>query len=138
MGPTPSFLVAETLLPPPARARVLLVDAEELDRKALARWLSYEYEVTTASDGQEGLERAAQARPDVVIADVAMPRLDGVTMVRRMRQTPGLRQVPVLFLTGLMSPERVIAGIAAGARAYIPKPVDLDLLTRKLRSALAK
>jgi len=65
-----------------------------------------------------------------------MPRLDGVSMVRAMKATESLRRVPVIFLTGQTSLSSVVAGIAAGARAYLPKPIDLDVLDRKLRSAL--
>lgn len=120
------------------RQRVLVVDDEEPTRRALAGWLSYEYEVATACDGIEGLEQALVQTPDAVIADVWMPRLDGVAMVRRMKEVERLRHVPVLFLTGQTSPTSVIAGISAGARAYLPKPVDLDVLDRKLRLALTR
>jgi len=126
---------AETL-PPPTRARILVVEDDESTLHALAGWLSYDYDVVTARDGIEGLERALESPPDVIVADVWMPRLDGVTMVRRMKQIAALRPIPVLFLTGQTMPASVIAGIAAGARAYLPKPIDLDVLDRKLRSAL--
>ncbi len=119
------------------RARILVVEDEENTRLALARWLSYEYDVVTASDGVEGLRIATmQQAPDLVLADVWMPHLDGVSMVRRMKGVESLRRVPVIFLTGQTSPPSVIAGIAAGARAYLTKPIDLDVLDRKLRSAL--
>lgn len=74
--------------------------------------------------------------PDVILTDVWMPRLDGVAMVGRLKEIAGLRRVPVIFLTGQTSVESVVAGIAAGARAYLPKPVELDTLDCKLRSAL--
>jgi CheY-like chemotaxis protein len=130
-------LVAEAQSPP-TRAHILIVDDDDLTLKALAAWLSYEYEVVTAHDGIEGLERAAELTPDVIISDVWMPRLDGVEMVRHMKRIEGLRHVPVLFLTGQTSPASVVAGISAGARAYLSKPIDLDVLERKLRSALAR
>jgi CheY-like chemotaxis protein len=120
----------------PPRARILVVDDDEATLRALAGWLSFQYEVITAHDGIEALERAAETPPDVIITDVWMPRLDGVAMVRRMKQTEELKHVPVLFLTGQTTPASVVAGIAAGARAYLPKPVDLDVLDRKVLSAL--
>jgi len=122
----------------PTRRRLLLIEDDAQSCAALCRWLSYEYDVTTAADGLEGLEIASRPPPpDVIVADVWMPRLDGVSMVARLKQKELLRRVPVIFLTGQTSPRSVAAGIAAGARAYLSKPVDLDLLDRKLRSALA-
>ncbi len=122
----------------PVRARLLLVEDDESTRTALAQWLRYEYDVVTAVDGIDALETAAAMTPppDVILTDVWMPRLDGISMVRRMKNIDGLRRVPVIFLTGQTSVQSVVAGIAAGARAYLPKPVELDMLDRKLRSAL--
>jgi CheY-like chemotaxis protein len=125
-------------IPPARRHRVLLVDDEEDTRKALAGWLAYDYEVVAAADGLAALEIATREGtvPDVVVADVWMPGLDGFEMVKRMTQNALLRHVPVIFLTGQTSPRSVVTGIAAGARAYLTKPIDLDVLDRKLRSAL--
>jgi len=123
--------------PPAARPRILVIDDDESTRSALAQWLSYEYDVVTAKDGIDGLEAATvMTRPDVILADVWMPRLDGVTMIRRIKAIEALRRVPVIFLTGQTSVHSVVAGIAAGAWAYLPKPVNLDVLDLKLRSAL--
>lgn len=120
------------------RARVLVVEDDENTRSALAGWLRHEYDVDTACDGVEGLEVATREGPppDVILADVSMPRLDGVAMVKRIKEFESLRHIPVVFLTGQATPASVIAGIAAGARAYLTKPIDLDVLDRKLRSAL--
>ena len=118
------------------RSRILVVEDEDGTRKALAGWLGHEYDVVVASDGIEGLQIATTQRLDVILSDVWMPRLDGVAMVRRMKEIDSLRRVPVILLTGQTSPQSVIEGIAAGARAYLPKPIDLDVLDRKVRSAL--
>jgi len=121
---------------PCVRARILVVDDDDTTRTALEHWLAYEYDVVAAADGIEGLELATTRAPDVIVTDVWMPRLDGVSMVRRMKEIEGLRRVPVIFLTGQTSPASFVAGISAGARAYLPKPIDLDVLDRKVRSAL--
>ncbi len=120
------------------RPLVLVVEDDESTRSALVSWLRHEYDVIAARDGLEGLRMATthQPRPDVILADVWMPLLDGVSMVRRLKEIDSLRRVPVIFLTGQTSPQSMVAGISAGARAYLPKPIDLDVLDRKLRSAL--
>jgi CheY-like chemotaxis protein len=121
------------------RPRVLLVEDDDSYRATLSRWLAQEYDVVTACDGVEGLERAAESPPpNVVVTDVAMPRLDGLEMVRRMKQVEALRRVPVIFLSAQTSTRSIIAGISAGARAYLSKPVDLEALDRKLRSAIGR
>jgi DNA-binding response OmpR family regulator len=121
-----------------ALRRILVVDDDEGTRHAIAAWLAGEYDVSTAADGIEGLQAVVRRVPDLVIADVWMPRADGVTMVRRMKQIDALKHVPVIFLTGQTSVQSVVAGISAGAWAYLSKPIDPDLLERKVRSALAR
>jgi CheY-like chemotaxis protein len=118
------------------RRRILIVDDDEGARTALAAWLGRDYEVVTAGDGIEGLERAAQMAPDIVIADVWMPRLDGVSMVNRMKRIESLRHVPVVFLSGQTEPVSIAAGFSAGGHSYLTKPIDLGLLEDELRLAL--
>lgn len=122
------------------RARILVVEDDVHTRTALTRWLEQDYEVVTASDGLEGLEAATKLDPppDLILTDVWMPRLDGVEMVTRIKRIELLRKIPAIFLTGQTSPVSMMAGLSAGARAYLPKPVDLEVLDRKLRSALRR
>jgi DNA-binding response OmpR family regulator len=129
-----------TIAPPDKRPSILIVEDDAGTRDALVRWLQHEYDTITACDGLEGLEIATTRRPppDLILADVWMPQLDGVGMVTRLKAIEALRHIPVIFLTGQTSPPSVIAGISAGARAYLSKPVDLDLLDRKVRSALGR
>jgi DNA-binding response OmpR family regulator len=120
------------------RPRVLIVDDDDVTLHALGRWLGYEYDIVEAHDGIEALESASITTPDVIITDVGMPRLDGIEMVRRMKKDNTLKHVPVIFLTANTTTESTVAGISAGARAYLAKPVDLDALDRKVRSALGR
>jgi CheY-like chemotaxis protein len=93
--------------------------------------------VTLAIDGIDGYEKAnEQPLPDLIIADVSMPELDGIAMVRRIRENDALRRVPVIFLTGQMSPANVIAGLSVGTFAYLPKPTDSAVLEGKVKRAL--
>ncbi len=121
-----------------ARPRILIVEDDANTRKALVGWLAQDYDVVAAADGVEGLEIATtqQPPPDLILADVWMPRLDGVEMVKRIKRVESLRRIPAIFLTGQTSPVSVMAGLSAGARAYLPKPIDLEVLDRKVRSAL--
>jgi CheY-like chemotaxis protein len=120
------------------RWRILIVDDDDGARSAIARWLEHDYEVITACDGLDGLDRAVQASPDIIIADVWMPKLDGVAMVDRMKRLDCLRETPVVFLTGQSEPASIAAGFSAGGHSYLTKPVDLDLLENEIRAALGR
>jgi CheY-like chemotaxis protein len=121
--------------PPPRRKSILLVEDEIAAAEVLARVLSSRYDVTVARDGMEGISMAGKSQPDLIITDVSMPRLDGVSMVRHIRSHLA-RKVPVIFITASNTPADVIAGIRAGARHYLSKPVDLDDLERRVARAL--
>ncbi len=116
--------------------RVLVVEDDDATRIAIARGLAPEYDVVTAVNGQEGLEIASETTIDAIVADIAMPVMDGITMVDRIRRARG-QTVPVLFLTAETAPTRVVESFAAGATSYLVKPVDLELLDNELRRALA-
>jgi CheY-like chemotaxis protein len=116
---------------------LLLVDDEDATRSALARWFERDYYVAVARDGDEGLAAATAFPPDLIIADVWMPGLDGIEMISRIRGIAPLARIPVVFLTGQPGSESVAACLSAGAVSYLSKPVDLDLLDREVVAALA-
>jgi CheY-like chemotaxis protein len=119
------------------RSRVLIVDDNDGTRTALIRWLRGDYEVIAARDGEEGFSVAMASEPDVIVTDLWMPRVDGISMIERLRRTESMRSVPVIFVTGHSAAER-IHGVSEGVIAYLPKPVDLDALENALRSALTQ
>lgn len=107
------------------------------NRELLREWLESEgHEVSTASDGEEALALAFASPPDLVIMDVTMPRLDGFTACRRLKQDERTHLVPVLLVTALQAREDRIQGIAAGCDDFITKPVDEAQLLARVRSAL--
>ncbi|HEV3192918.1 MAG TPA: response regulator [Polyangiaceae bacterium] len=122
----------------PPRKFILFVDDDEGMRTAMYNMFSREYRVSLAVDGVDGYLKAnIQPRPDLIIVDVAMPQLDGITMVRRIRENQALRQVPIIFLTGRMSPASLIEGMAVSPFAYLPKSGDPQVLENKVKDALA-
>ncbi len=121
-----------------AKKRVLVVEDEQDVANMIARFLSSEYDVVVAANGQEGLELAfAEPRPELIITDVMMPKLDGLTMVKRIRERDPNRRTPVIFLTAKSAPMDLVAGIQAGARHYITKPFQFDDLRKKVRKVLS-
>lgn len=120
------------------RRRVLIVEDDEPTRRLLAITLRRGYDVLAAADGVEGLELAASGRPDLIITDVMMPRLDGITMVRELRRREPSRRIPIIFLTAKGGAADVAAGIGAGARHYLVKPVRLQALEDMVKSLLKR
>lgn len=122
-----------------AKRRVLIVEDDEPTRRLLAITLRRTYDVIAAADGAEGLEMASTPPlPDLIITDVMMPRLDGVTMVREIRRRDAARKVPVIFLTAKGGAADVAAGIGAGARHYLVKPIKLAALEDMVKSILRR
>jgi two-component system chemotaxis sensor kinase CheA len=79
------------------------------------------FRVATAEDGMRGLSVARRQAFDVIVADVEMPSLDGVEMTRRLKNDPATRDIPIILLTALETPEQQMAGLNAGADAYLLK-----------------
>ena len=122
------------MLPGPLRSgTVLIVDDEELIRWSLCEHLRGEgYTVTEAGDGQEALEKLAAGAPDIVLTDLKMPRLDGMGMLRAMRQR-GI-DVPVIVITAHGAVDTAMEATRLGAKAYVTKPYDL----REVSHAVSK
>ncbi len=120
-----------------SRRRVLLVEDDEDAARLMAHFLQRHYEVSLACDGMEGLSKACVApHPDVIVSDVGMPRMDGVVMAKELKKFPATKDIPIIFLTGRTTPLDVIAGINAGARNYLMKPVSIDRLLARIRRAI--
>ena len=94
------------------------------------------YSVVEAEDGQQALEYARENSVDLVITDVTMPRMDGITLVNELRMLPNYKHTPLLVLTTESSPERKIAAKRAGATGWIVKPFDPDKLLATLARVL--
>ncbi|MCU1487553.1 MAG: mprA [Actinomycetia bacterium] len=120
-----------------ALGRVLVAEDDQRVRDSLARALVYEgYDVATAVDGADALVSVADLPPDVVVLDVQMPNVDGLTMCRRLRQAGD--RTPVLMLTARHEVSDRVAGLDAGADDYLVKPFALDELLARLRALLRR
>lgn len=118
-------------------ARILIVDDEPAVREALRRSLAFEgYATETAVDGLDALEKAGTYDPELIVLDVLMPRMDGLTAARRLRAT-GVT-VPVLMLTARDTVGDRVTGLDAGADDYLVKPFELDELLARIRALLRR
>ncbi|RVW10687.1 DNA-binding response regulator [Prescottella agglutinans] len=117
--------------------RILVVDDDRAVRESLRRSLSFNgYTVDLAVDGVDALEKVTASRPDALVLDVMMPRLDGLEVCRRLRSTGD--DLPILVLTARDSVSERVAGLDAGADDYLPKPFALEELLARLRALLRR
>jgi two-component system response regulator RpaA len=123
----------------PRPARVLIVDDDPAIRQLCAINLQLEgHEVLEAEDGRHGLERALLERPDLVLTDVAMPRLDGFQMAEALRRSKHTREIPLIFISGETDPTHQARAEKLGALAFLAKPIELQSLAALVREALAR
>ncbi len=116
---------------------VLLVDDSPSIRQFLSSYLETRgYAVRTAANGTQALEAVASQSPDVILLDVMMPDIDGLTVCRKLKADAQLRSIPVIMVTAQADEEDMVRGLDAGADDYITKPVNLKVLGARLRSAL--
>ena len=120
-----------------AEAKLLVVDDEFNILELLATSLRFAgFEVVTAGNGREAIEKAEQEQPDLIVLDVMMPGMDGFDVTRRLRE--GGRTYPVLFLTAKDATEDKVAGLSAGGDDYVTKPFSLDEVIARIRAILRR
>jgi two-component system, OmpR family, response regulator MprA len=117
--------------------RILVVDDDRAVRESLRRSLAFNgYSVELAHDGVEALDKISHDRPDALVLDVMMPRLDGLEVCRQLRSTGD--DLPILVLTARDSVSERVAGLDAGADDYLPKPFALEELLARMRALLRR
>lgn len=113
---------------------MLIVDDEVVIAEAVAAVLQDEgYRVATAPNGKEGLARAAEMKPDLVLVDMMMPVMDGEEMCRRLQENPATRGIPVVVMSAV---HRSLRELPFRHAAFLPKPFDLDTLLDTIADAL--
>jgi signal transduction histidine kinase len=132
--------------PAPNAPLALVVEDNSELRVFIANVLAVRYRVRTASDGKQGVQLALEARPDVVVSDVAMPEMDGLELCRQLRAQPETHATPILLVTARTEVSSVLDGFEAGASDYIHKPfhghellarVDVHVRLRRMMQEFA-
>jgi DNA-binding response OmpR family regulator len=125
-----------TLQPPVPPQRVLVVDDETTVREVVVAYLEREgYRAAEAADGRAALEAMAQTPPDLVILDVMLPKIDGFTVLSRLRQ---FRDTPVILLSARTDESDRVLGLGLGADDYVVKPFSPRELAARVRSVLRR
>jgi len=115
---------------------ILIVEDIEMNRDLLAQLLEDRYRLVFAGDGIGALERAATEKPDLVLMDLSLPRMDGWEATRRLKTDPRLARIPVIALTAHAMADDEARARAAGCDDFLTKPVEEDALFGKLANYL--
>lgn len=138
--------LAEEITPSPKQNRdieknmdqpILLIVEDNADiRKYIRKHFSTEYRIIEAKNGQEGLQMAEEALPDLIISDVMMPIMDGYELCRMIKQHPDLDFIPVILLTANAETSQKIEGLEIGADDYVTKPFKIDILRARVNNLI--
>ena len=115
-----------------SQRKILVVDDVEFNRDLIVQLLADEYQVIEAADGEEGVRRAVQDKPDLILMDLGLPLLDGWEATRKLKAHSELKHIPVIAITShaMVGDER--RAREAGCDEYLAKPIDADELRKKI------
>lgn len=120
------------------RRRILIVEDSSLNRDLLVQLLEDEYDILEAADGDEGVRKAQQEKPDLVLMDLALPVLDGWEATRRIKASQELQDIPIIAVTSHAMLGEEQRAREAGCDDYMAKPVDEVVLKEKIARLLAE
>ena len=119
------------------KMKVLIVDDEELNVDYLEQRLEdLDYQIITASDGQKALDKIRSDQPDLILLDLMMPVLDGFAVLSEVKSDASLRDIPVIIISADHDSKSIVRGIKQGADDYLTKPVNAELLVKKVKEFL--
>jgi two-component system cell cycle response regulator len=122
-----------------ASYRILVVDDDPQTAELVKSWYRGKpFDILTAGDGEEGLKRAASERPDLLLLDVTMPRMDGLEVARRLKANPATRSIPLLLLSARRDTPDKVEGFRAGADDYVVKPFAFEEVDARIRTMLRR
>jgi DNA-binding response OmpR family regulator len=121
-----------------SKYKVLIVDDEEVNTRIIEAYLNKDYEIITAQNGREAMEKISKDKPDIVLLDIMMPYISGYDVCKSIKENEATRFMPVVMITALSGSEAKIKAIEIGAEGYLTKPINgIELITR-VKSLLKK
>jgi CheY-like chemotaxis protein len=117
-----------------AKKKILVVDDTDFNRDLVVQLLEEDYDMVIAENGQEALEVTEKERPDLILMDLGMPVMDGWEATRRLKANDELKSIPVIAVTSHAMVGDEIEARKAGCDDYLPKPIDEDLLIKKIKN----
>ncbi|WP_228852983.1 hybrid sensor histidine kinase/response regulator transcription factor [Aegicerativicinus sediminis] len=137
LNPNPSILVTDQAeIDDFSNSRILIVEDNNELREQLVNKLSLNFQVFEAENGKQGIEKAQEIFPDIILTDLIMPEMDGMEMSRHIKSDINLNHIPIFMLTVLQNSNQKIESIESGISEYIEKPVDIKFLLAKIVNTL--
>ena len=118
---------------PSVKNRLLIVDDEPTNIHILSNILSSDYEIRAANNGARAIEAALSQSPDLILLDMIMPDIDGLTVCRRLKENGATKDIPIIFVTSMSDPANEEMGLDAGAVDYISKPVSPPIVKARVK-----
>lgn len=118
------------------KPRILIVDDQKANLKILTELLSDEAEISLAKSGAQAIDKSLKLLPDLILLDIVMPEMDGFETLKRLRSIESLKEVPIIFITGLDTADNEIYGLDLGAHDYIRKPFNPSVVKSRIATHL--
>jgi len=118
------------------KTTLLIVDDNAELRQFISLRLSANYRIISAENGAQGFDLATSALPDLIISDVNMPKMSGLEMTEKLKNTPATAQIPIILLTAKVTKRDTVAGFASGADDYLTKPFDTSELVMRVNAQI--
>lgn len=119
-----------------SKKSIVAVDDSGIVLKMLSKVLGEKYDLHAFSGGKRALQYLKEKTPDLIILDIDMPEINGYEMLKMIKEREHLQDVPVIFLTSNNDKSHVVKAVAGGAKDYVVKPIDEEILTEKVQAAL--
>lgn len=119
-----------------SRKKILIVDDTDFNRDLVVQLLEDDFDTVIAENGEEALQKTEIERPDLILMDLGMPVMDGWEATRKLKANDNLKHIPIIAVTSHAMVGDEIEARKAGCDDYLPKPIDEDLLLRKIRKYL--
>lgn len=117
-----------------SKPKLLIVDDDFINKEILSHGLQNDYQILTASSGNEALELADKALPDTILLDIVMPDMDGYEVCRRLKSNRRTLKIPIIFSTSKCTDEDEVLGLTMGASDYVTKPFNMALVRARVRN----
>jgi len=118
------------------KERILIIDDEKSNIIALTHFLRDEYSIYVTRDSRDSVEMIVEHKPAVILLDIIMPEMDGYEVITEIKKNEEIKNIPIIFISGLTSPEAMVRGLSLGAADYIPKPFEASVVKEKIKRLL--
>jgi DNA-binding response OmpR family regulator len=120
-----------------AKKRILFIDDNSVDRALISKLLTkYDFNVSLAEDGAQGLKMAHEEKPDLILLDILLPHISGIELCKKLKKDPVSQHIPIIFYTSIDTPKHLIDYTSYGAQDYIQKTTPPEELLAAINSIL--